>query len=140
MKEKQKRPSKKSNNKYSKIKGLKELLAAGKVKGHLTYEEVNNILPEDVVSSEAIDEILTILGEEKIKIIRDTARKLGTTVAILQDLAGPKIRIGSFETETVHLKADAVIVLTMAARYDTHETTIFDDFNYRLTIEFIIMT
>lgn len=55
--------------KRSKLKGLKELLAAGKEKGHLTYEEVNNILPEDVVSSEEIDEILTILGEENIKII-----------------------------------------------------------------------
>lgn len=53
----------------SRLKGLKELLAAGKEKGHLTYEEVNNILPEDVVSSEEIDEILTILGEENIKII-----------------------------------------------------------------------
>jgi RNA polymerase primary sigma factor len=48
---------------------MKELIAAGKEKGHLTYEEVNNILPEDVVSSEEIDEILTILGEENIKII-----------------------------------------------------------------------
>ncbi|MCM8781954.1 MAG: RNA polymerase sigma factor region1.1 domain-containing protein, partial [Candidatus Omnitrophica bacterium] len=69
MKERQKRPYKKSKNRYSKLKGLKELLAAGKEKGQLTYEEVNNILPEDVVSSEEIDEILTILGEEKIKIV-----------------------------------------------------------------------
>jgi len=51
------------------IKGLRELIAAGKEKGHLTYEEVNNILPDDVVSSEEIDEILTILGEENIKIV-----------------------------------------------------------------------
>jgi len=59
----------KSRIKNSNIKGLKELIAAGKEKGHLTYEEVNNILPEDVVSSEDIDEILTILGEENIKIV-----------------------------------------------------------------------
>ncbi|MFA4843057.1 MAG: RNA polymerase sigma factor RpoD [Candidatus Omnitrophota bacterium] len=60
---------KKIKTKRSKLRGLKELLAVGKEKGHLTYEEVNNILPEDVVSSEEIDEILTILGEENIKII-----------------------------------------------------------------------
>jgi len=59
----------KHKTKRSKLRGLKELIAAGKEKGHLTYEEVNNILPEDVVSSEEIDEILTILGEENIKII-----------------------------------------------------------------------
>ena len=69
MKGKRKKPSKKSKNKYSKLKGLKELLVVGRKTGRLTYEEVNNILPEDVVSSDDIDEILTILGEEKIKIV-----------------------------------------------------------------------
>ncbi len=68
MKEKP-RKRKRSKSAYKKLKGLKELLAAGKEKGHLTYEEVNNILPEDVVSSEEIDQILTILGEENIKIV-----------------------------------------------------------------------
>jgi RNA polymerase primary sigma factor len=51
------------------IKELNELLALGRQKGHLTYQEVNDILPDDVVSSEEIDEILTILGDEHIKIV-----------------------------------------------------------------------
>jgi RNA polymerase primary sigma factor len=50
-------------------KELTELIALGKEKGHLTFEEVNNILPVDIVSSEEIDEILGILGEENIKLI-----------------------------------------------------------------------
>jgi len=74
MKGKRKKPSKKAKNKHSKLKGLKELLAIGKKRGRLTYEEVNNILPDDVVSSDEIDEILTILGEEKIKIV-DTQKE-----------------------------------------------------------------
>lgn len=61
--------AKTAQDKYANLKGLKELLAAGKEKGELTYEEVNNILPDDVVSSEEIDQILTILGEENIKIV-----------------------------------------------------------------------
>ncbi|NQU73122.1 MAG: RNA polymerase sigma factor RpoD [Candidatus Omnitrophica bacterium] len=69
MKGKRKKPSKKSKNKDSKLKGLKELLVVGRKTGQLTYEEVNKILPDDVVSPEDIDEILTILGEEKIKIV-----------------------------------------------------------------------
>jgi RNA polymerase primary sigma factor len=60
---------KKSKKRRLQLRGLKELLAAGKEKGQLTYAEVNDILPEDVVSSEEIDEILTILGEENIKIV-----------------------------------------------------------------------
>ena len=50
-------------------KELTELIALGKEKGHLTFEEVNNILPDDIVSSEEIDEILGILGDENIKLV-----------------------------------------------------------------------
>ena len=42
-------------------KELSELIALGKEKGHLTFEEVNNILPIEIVSSEEIDEILSVL-------------------------------------------------------------------------------
>ncbi len=55
--------------KEGQIKELKELIAVGKEKGHLTYEEVNNLLPEDVVSSEQIDEVLSILDHENIQVM-----------------------------------------------------------------------
>ncbi len=48
---------------------LKKLIALGKEKGRLTYEQLNDILPEDVTSSEEIDEILTALGNENIEIV-----------------------------------------------------------------------
>src|SRR3989338_6241103 len=50
-------------------KELTELIALGKEKGHLTFEEVNNILPIEIVSSEAIEEILGILGDENIRLV-----------------------------------------------------------------------
>ena len=50
-------------------KDLEKLIALGKQKGYLTYEEVNQILPEDIISSEEIDEILTILGDEHIHLV-----------------------------------------------------------------------
>ncbi len=53
--------------------------------------------------------------EEYIEIIshiRSLSEKLHIPVAILQDLSGPKIRIGTFETETVTLKKDAEFILT----------------------------
>lgn len=56
-------------------KELSELIALGKEKGHLTFEEVNNILPVDIVSSEEIDEILSVLGDENIKLV-DTEEEL----------------------------------------------------------------
>jgi len=48
---------------------IRKLLSLGKGKGYLTYDEVNDIIPEDVVSPEEIDEILTVLGHENIEIV-----------------------------------------------------------------------
>ena len=55
-----------SQGKKKRLKGLTELIALGKEKGHLTFEEVNNILPVDIVSSEEIDEILGILDRKSV--------------------------------------------------------------------------
>ncbi len=52
-----------------KIKNLGRLIAKGKKKGYLTFEELNNALPQDVVSSEEIDDILTVLDGENIDVV-----------------------------------------------------------------------
>ena len=46
-----------------------KILAVGKEKGYITYKQVNDILPEEVVSSEEIDDILLMLGENDIKVV-----------------------------------------------------------------------
>ncbi|MCW9054642.1 MAG: pyruvate kinase [Candidatus Pacebacteria bacterium] len=48
----------------------------------------------------------------RIVAARKVSKKLGKTVAILQDLAGPKIRIGEFYQERVMLKKGSVFTLT----------------------------
>ncbi len=72
--------------KRKRFKELTELIALGKEKGHLTFEEVNNLLPVDIVSSEEIDEILGILGEENIKLV-DTEEEF-TKEKLLEEEAG----------------------------------------------------
>lgn len=64
-----KAPEKQAASKKKRSRELNELIALGKEKGHLTFEEVNNILPIEIVSSEAIEEILGVLGEENIKLV-----------------------------------------------------------------------
>ena len=68
VKEPAREASDKGTNK-KRAREISELIALGKEKGHLTFEEVNNILPVDIVSSEEIDEILGILGDENIKLV-----------------------------------------------------------------------
>ena len=59
---------------------LRQLIEKGQAKGYLTYEELNDALPDDSVSPERIDQILMTLDELGIEIIdeaevEDRARK-----------------------------------------------------------------
>ena len=48
---------------------VNQLIDTGKEKGFLTYEEVNDVLPSDMVSPEKIDELMTMFGEMDIEIV-----------------------------------------------------------------------
>ncbi len=48
---------------------FKKLLSLGAEKGFLTYDDVNDILPPDVNSSDQIDDIIMLFGEKNIDII-----------------------------------------------------------------------
>ena len=50
-------------------KVMDKLITLGKEKGHLTYEEVNNILPDNMFSSSEIDKIMNILDKADITLI-----------------------------------------------------------------------
>ena len=50
-------------------KDVEKIIALGRQKGFLTYDEVNDLLPEDVSSSDDIDQIFEILGNEDIQLI-----------------------------------------------------------------------
>jgi RNA polymerase primary sigma factor len=47
----------------------RELISMGKAKGFLTYDEVNDHMPESIVSSDQIDDWLSTLGGEGIEIV-----------------------------------------------------------------------
>ena len=56
---------------------FKKLITLGEEKGFLTYDDVNDLLPPDVVSSEQIDDIIMLFGEKNIDIIdTDKGEKL----------------------------------------------------------------
>ena len=55
--------------KEEEIKELKELIALGKDRGYLTYDEVNTRLPTDLFSSEQIDDVLIMFNDLDIEIV-----------------------------------------------------------------------
>ncbi len=54
---------------------VKQLINMGKEKGYLTYDEVNDLLPPEIVSSDQIDDLMMMFGEMDIEIV-DAAHKL----------------------------------------------------------------
>ncbi|MFA6216094.1 MAG: RNA polymerase sigma factor RpoD [Candidatus Omnitrophota bacterium] len=46
-----------------------KILALGRRKGYLTYDEVNDLLPEGISSSEEIDQLFDLLGSEDIQVV-----------------------------------------------------------------------
>jgi RNA polymerase primary sigma factor len=72
--------------------GMKKLMAKGRSKGFLTYQDVNDALPDEVVSSEQIDDVLSMLGEEGIEVL-DKGRSVDDDSDGAKDEA--KVRIGS---------------------------------------------
>jgi RNA polymerase primary sigma factor len=61
------------NNK-SDLVNLKRLIEIGKDKGYITYEELNDDLPEEIVSSEHIDDVMMMFEDLDIMVIDEAAR------------------------------------------------------------------
>jgi RNA polymerase primary sigma factor len=71
-------------SKLEKKKELQKLITAGKEKGFLTYEEINEALPEEITESEELDEVMALIEDNDIEIVESekqlkTPRKPGTT-------------------------------------------------------------
>ena len=81
-------------------KNIKQLIELGKSKGFVTYEEVNDYLPEEMVSSDRIDDLLDLLTGEQIEVVDSgegaSAGKKGGAEA---DIATPESGKAAAEAE-----------------------------------------
>ena len=60
-------------------KAIKKLLARGKKQGYLSYDEINELLPAEMLSPEQIDETLIMFDENEIEVVDEkTKNKLIT--------------------------------------------------------------
>ena len=65
--------TKKASNKESERK-KRELITMGKAKGFLTYDEVNEHMPENIVSSDQMDDWLSAFSGEGIEIVDSSSK------------------------------------------------------------------
>ena len=60
--------------KLTHVSEINQLVSQGKEKGYLTYEEVNDVLPSDVVTPEQIDDLMAIFAENEIAIVETSTK------------------------------------------------------------------
>jgi RNA polymerase primary sigma factor len=53
---------------------ITKLIDAGKEKGYLTYNEVNDLIPDDVHSPEVLDDLLVTIGTRGIDVLEGEPR------------------------------------------------------------------
>jgi RNA polymerase primary sigma factor len=74
-------------------KDIKKLLDLGVQRGFLSYIEVHELLPHEMVSSEELDEVMVLLAENEIEVTDGKRRpesEDGEEESLVDDLAGPE--------------------------------------------------
>ena len=73
-KEKKTKEKKTKAKKTKKNKDFEKLVKKGKKEGFLTYEEINKVLPDDMLKPDQIDETLMMFSEMNIKVEEDQVK------------------------------------------------------------------
>jgi RNA polymerase primary sigma factor len=81
---------------------LNRLIAAGKEKGYLTLDEVNDALPEEIVTAEKLDDMMMIFDEMDIEIV-DSEQQ----VQVVRGPASDSDGLMEEEEDELQLEADA---------------------------------
>jgi len=81
-----------------KVDEVKQLITMGKEKGFLTYDEVNDILPPDIVSPDQIDELMMMFGEMDIEIV-DSSQNVKLVKQKVDKLEEPEEEVSLLEKD-----------------------------------------
>ncbi|MDP6574445.1 MAG: RNA polymerase sigma factor RpoD, partial [Rhodospirillales bacterium] len=69
---------------------VKKMIARGKERGHVTYEELNAALPPDQVSSEQIEDTMVMLSEMGVNVVEsEETEEQGEKAEVVEEAAAP---------------------------------------------------
>lgn len=83
------------------LEDFNRLIAAGKEKGYLTLDEVNDALPEEIVTADKLDDMMMIFDEMDIEIV-DSEQQ----VQVVHGTAGDSEGLVEEEEDELQLEAD----------------------------------
>ncbi len=95
--------------KKTKEEEFQQLIETGKEKGFLTYEEVNDALPEDMVSPNQLEEVMSMFGDLDIEIVDGSQKDDESTPVTKEPAAQTTKESGqSFEAGVIGRTSDPV--------------------------------
>jgi len=90
---------------------VKKMIAEAREKGYITYDQLNQVLPPDQVSSEQIEDVMSMLSEMGINIIEDEEaeeeEQKGSTEVVTTESAR-EVTLASQQTEKLDRTDDPV--------------------------------
>ncbi|RLJ60450.1 RNA polymerase primary sigma factor [Litoreibacter meonggei] len=88
---------------------VKKMIAEARVRGYITYEQLNQVLPPDQVASEQIEDVMSMLSEMGINIIEEEeAEDDGTKDLVEVDSAAKEVVLSTSTTEVLDRTDDPV--------------------------------
>ncbi|WP_298910831.1 RNA polymerase sigma factor RpoD [uncultured Aliiroseovarius sp.] len=89
---------------------VKKMIAEARERGYITYDQLNQVLPPEQVSSEQIEDVMSMLSEMGINIIEDEEaeeEEKGSTEVVVKN-AGGEVAVAGAETEKLDRTDDPV--------------------------------
>ncbi|SDW79341.1 RNA polymerase sigma factor RpoD [Roseicitreum antarcticum] len=89
---------------------VKKMIAAARERGFITYEQLNQVLPPDQVSSEQIEDVMSMLSEMGINVIEDDEVEEGETAggALVETSGSREVAVSTSSSETLDRTDDPV--------------------------------
>ncbi len=89
---------------------VKKMIGEAREKGYITYDQLNTVLPPDQVSSEQIEDVMSMLSEMGINIIEDEEAEEEETksTAVVETNSSRDVAVAAQETEKLDRTDDPV--------------------------------
>ncbi len=88
---------------------VKKMIADARERGYITYDQLNTVLPPEQVSSEQIEDVMSMLSEMGINIIEDDEAEEGEPVGeLVETSTSREVAVSGTTTETLDRTDDPV--------------------------------
>jgi RNA polymerase primary sigma factor len=92
---------------------VKKMIADARERGYITYEQLNQVMPPEQVSSEQIEDVMSMLSEMGINVVEDEDVEEGGEAPVVGELVdisgrGGEVAVVSTTTETLDRTDDPV--------------------------------